>query len=172
MKFLRRTVSRCIIASASALTASLSVPRFLFCMLTAMSPGILLACLLGWKAFFFPASMPGVVWILILPLWLALSCGIPSVCAAAVLSARRCISAGFLAVQTPLCTMQLLLSYLWALCLLYRMPTPLCVFCCCVCAVSALLNVRALWRWYPILGALMLIGGIWNTLLVFLCADF
>ncbi len=171
MKFHRRAFSRCIAASAGALSASLSAPLFLLCVSAAISPGILLACLLGWKAFFFPASMPGVVWILFLPMWLILSCGIPSVIAAALLSAR-CICTGWLAVLIPVCTAQLLLSYLWALCLLYRMPMPLCVFSCAVCAVSALLNVRALWRWYPILGTLMLIDGVWNTLLVFLCADF
>ncbi len=172
MKLRRCALCRIVKGSASSLCSVLSIPLFWFCLLTAVAPGMLLGCLLGWKALFFPAAMPGFVRMLFLPLWLLLSCAAPAVCASAVLSARRGICIGQTTTVTAICTMQLLLSFFWALCLLYCMPVFFCVLSCAVCAVSALLLVRYLWRWYPILGMLMLISGIWNALLVFLCADF
>ncbi len=172
MKLRRCAASRAVIGSVSGLCSVLSVPLFIFCLLTAVSPGLLLGCMLGWKAFFFPAAMPALIWMFFLPLWLLGSCAVPAVCASAILAARRTFCLRQMTTALPICTMQLLLSYFWALCLLYRMPPFFCMLSCAVCAVSALLLVRYLWRWFPILGTLMLIGGIWNVLVVFLCADF
>lgn len=172
MKFRRGAVCRTAVGSVNGLLSVLSLPLFVFCVLISVSPGLLLGCMLGWKAFFFPASMPSIIWGLFLPLWVLLSCIPSALCASAMLSVKRCFCVRQTAVAVPVCTMQLLLSYFWALCLLYRMPMFLCVLCSVICAVSALLLVRFLWKWYPILGVFMLIGGIWNTLLVFLCADF
>ena len=172
MKLHRFHVCRAAVTSFCTLLSALSLPLFLLCVSVSVSPGLLLGCMLGWKAIFFPASVPSLAWGLFLPLWTVLSCAVPALCASAMLSVRHGFCVRQTAFAVPVCTMQLLLACLWALCLLYRMPMPLCVLSCVICAVSALLLVRLLWKWYPMLGILMLIGGIWNVFLVFLCADF
>ena len=171
MKICRR-LHRHLFCTFHPLFSALSRPLFFFCFLLAVSPGILLASLLGWKALFFPAAVPHLLWGIFLPLWLMLSCGIPALCASAVLSARRELCIRQMSVTVPICTMQMLLAFLFALWILYRMPPFFCMLTSAVCAVSALLSVRFAAKWQRGLGVLMLIGGIWNTLLVFLCADF
>ena len=171
MKFCRR-ISRSFRIAQIQLFCGLSKPLFLFCFLTALLPGLLLASLLGWKALLFPAAVPHLWWRLFLPLWVLFSCALPSFCAAVILSSRRDICMRGLFILVPICTLHLLLSFLWALMLLYRMPPFFCMISAAVCAVSALLSVYRTGRQCPPLGFLLLIGGIWNALLVFLCADF
>ena len=171
MKFCRR-IRRTLICSFTQLSSELSKPLLLFCFLTGCLPGLLLAVLLGWKAMFFPTAVPQIWWGLFLPLWFLFSCMLPSFCASALLSSRCGVTKRGLFPLVPVCTMQLLFAYLWALMLLYRMPPLFCMAAALVCAVSALLSVCTAVRWYPALGFLLLICGVWNALLVFLCADF
>lgn len=171
MKICRR-MNRFLFGSFHQLFSGLSLPLFLFCFLLSVSPGILLASLLCWKALFFPAAVPHLCRGIFLPVWLLCSCGIPAFCASAALSARKEYSMRRLSATVPIGTMQLLLAFLFALWILYRMPPFFCMLSAAVSAVSALLSACFTAKWQSGITILMLIGGIWNTLLVFLCADF
>jgi len=70
VKFCRR-MHRYLFCSFHPLFSALSRPLFFFCFLLAVSPGILLASLLGWKALFYPAAMPHFCRGIFLLLWLA-----------------------------------------------------------------------------------------------------
>ena len=172
MKFLLRRAYRSLLCSISLLTGSLSMPLFLLCMVLAILPGILLSALLGWKALFFPTVMPHLPWAFFLPMWILFSCMLPAFCAASTLADRCTVSRHWMCTLVPISVMQLLLSFLWALFLLYGMPSLLCMLSAGICAISALIFVRPAAKQYLCIGAILLIDGIWNVFLVFLCADF
>ncbi len=159
-----------LLCSFAQLYAVLKKPLFFFCFLLPCAPSVLLASLVGWKAMFFPAAMPAFCWWILLPLWFVFSCAAPALCAAAVLSmpgehCGRCLS-----VFVPVCTMQLLLAFLWALLLLYRAPALLCLLTAAAAAIAALLCTGYAMRLCLGLGILWIVSGIWNTFLVFLSA--
>ncbi|MBE6657772.1 MAG: hypothetical protein E7604_04920 [Ruminococcaceae bacterium] len=172
MKTIVRRCTRVLLCSLGDLYAILSKPLFFFCFLIAVSPGLMLAFLLGWKALFFPASMPALLWGLFLPAWLICSCGIPALCSAAVLAMPPRFFGHGPCIFVPVCTMQLLLAFLWALMLLYRFPPLCCVLSALLCAISSLLCIGFASRLAAGLGLFMFLGGGWNVLLVFLSTGF
>ena len=172
MKTFIRKTHRQLLCSAAYLYQLICKPLFYFCFLSATAPAILLAILLGWKAAFFPASMPQLLWILFLPLWLLFSCVMPALCASAVLAMPPGISGRCASQLTPIFTLQILLAFAWALFLLYRFPPLFCMLSAAVCAIAALLCVRYCARLGAFAACSMLCVGLWNVLLVFLCARF
>lgn len=172
MKTILAHTARKMRCSAGQLYMMLSKPLFFFCMLIAVLPGILLALLLGWKLLFFPASMPDALRGLFLPVWLTLSCGIPALCAAAILALPGLCGKRYLTVHAPIFTMQLLLGYLWALMVLYRFPPLFCMLSALLCGVSSLLSVKRISGLNSLLGCLTFLFGIWNIFLLFLSAGF
>ena len=172
MKQLFRRCSRKFIASTAQLCSLLCRPLFFFCFLLSLTPGILLASLLGWKAMFFPAAMPHLPWILFLPVWLILSCGIPSLSASVVLAMPSYLTGRCLTVLVPVCTMHLLLAFSWSLFLLYHLPPLFCMLAALVSAVSGLLAYRHASRLGAPIGGLMLIFSLWNSCLVLLSFGF
>ena len=171
IRFLRRC-RRKFFCSAAQLYSLLCRPLFFFCFLLSFTPGVLLTCLLAWKAMFFPAAMPHLLWLLFLPAWLFFSCSIPSLCASAALAMKAPYSFRCLTVLVPICTMQLLLSFSWSLFLLYHLPPLFCVLSAAICSISGLLCFRYASKLCPPVGSLMLLFGLWNVCLLFLSADF
>ena len=172
MKFLLRRAYRSQLCSLGQLIGSVSIPLFVFCMVLAILPGVLLSALLVWKALFFPTVMPRLLWGIFLPLWLLLSCMIPAFCAASSLAVHSPACSSRMCIWIPISVMHLLLAFLWALFLLYGLPSLFCMLSAGICAISALVCVRAAAKQHLCIGTAMLIFGIWNVFLVFLCADF
>ena len=163
---------RKLISSSAQLLSILCRPLFFFCFIISLTPGVLLAFLLGWKVMFFPAAMPHLPWICFLPVWLLFSCAIPALCASAVLAMPAHLSGRCLTVLVPVCTMQLLLAFSWSLFLLYHLPPLFCMLSSLLCTVSGFFAFRYAARLGTPVGALMLIFGLWNVFLIFLCAGF
>ena len=168
---LRRRTKR-LLCAMHEMTARMSRPLFVLCMLVSVSPSVLLSLLLFWKSIFFSGAMPALPWVLFLPLWLFFSCVIPSFCAS-ILLALPCVLTGRISFRIiPICTGLLLLSFLWALLLFYHMPYPLCALTAALSAVLALSSVPVLYSTFEILSDLLLLCGVWNAALVGVCIVF
>lgn len=169
--FIRRSWRK-FVCSASQMYALICRPLFYFCFAVSLAPGVLLGALLGWKAIFFPAAMPQIIWGLFLPLWFLFSCTLPALCACTTLALPAKYSGRALMRLAPVYTMQLLFAYAWALFLLYRFPLLFCVLSAASAAVSALLCVRYSAVFGIGCGMFMLFSGIWDVFLVFFSAGF
>ncbi|MBO5648369.1 MAG: hypothetical protein J6S76_00480 [Clostridia bacterium] len=160
--------ARCMLCAVSALFAQLSKPVFIICFCAGISPALLLTPQLIWRSVFHWQTVPQISWLSFLPLWILLSCALPSFCAAALLS-MRCCSPAVIARPAVICTGLLLIAICFGLLLLYGMPYPLCVICCALSVLLAFGGIPQMLSISKILGVLLLLCGIWNTCLLGIC---
>ncbi|MGM9626311.1 MAG: hypothetical protein ACI3XM_11470 [Eubacteriales bacterium] len=159
-------------AELHEMLSRMSPLTMIICFAAALLPAFLLSALIAWKAVFFPAALPKVIWGLFLPLWILFSAVPPALTAAVLLSFPagqiRCV----MRILLPACTLLVLLSDLYVLLLLYHITYFLCVLCAAVMAAVSLLCVFHAWRLSMITGLLMLFSCFWNCMLFFISVGF
>ena len=160
----RRNTNR-IRCMLTAMFEDISLPLFMLCLIPACSTGFLLALLLAWKAAFFPAAVPHLLWWLFLPLWLSLSCFLPSVIASCILSSRNHHQLYRHAHLCTACTAELLLAHLWTLTVLYRFPPVICMAVSAGISIVCLFSLPASFRFCDGAGVLTGLCAIWNLYL-------
>ena len=142
-----------------------SIPLFVLCMIPACTGGILLAVLTAWKAVFFPAAVPNLLWWIFLPVWLTVSCFIPAGIASCILSSRNHTLRSLHAHLCTACTAELLLAHLWTLTVLYRFPPLFCMIISISAALLSLFSLPASFRFCDGAGLLNGIYAVWNLYL-------
>lgn len=159
-------------AELHEMLSRMSLFTLILCFAAALLPSFLLSALIAWKAVFFPAALPKLIWGMFLPLWILFSSVPPALTAAVLLSFPagqvRCV----MRILLPACTLLVLFSDLYVLLLLYHITYFLCVLCAAVMAAVSLLCVFHAWRLSMITGLFMLLSCFWNCMLFFISIGF
>lgn len=167
-----RKLKRCIRAELHEMLSRMSIVTLILCFITALLPTVLLSALLLWKAFFFPAALPKLLWGIFLPIWVLFSSVPPAFVCAVLLSFPagqvRCV----FRILLPACTLLLLLSCMFSLFLLYHTAYFLCVFCAALLTFVSLFCIPYAYRLSQITGGIMLISTVWNFTVFFIALHF